>query len=151
MKCCKDIEAAYERVKENYRVPDCKKCGTTRINFSWTRKDVIAMAKEVGGFETVVQTGYYAPMTETHSTMGAVIRRARFDKTDNSFWYEYGVKPSYEVTTLVTAHFLLLKMLDRFQARFKLGKLEGPLAQCSTDFEKIWKRKPSDKITQAVD
>jgi hypothetical protein len=59
-----DIEAAYERIKENYRVPDCKKCGSTRINYSWTRKDVIAMAKEVGGFETVVQTGYYAPMTK---------------------------------------------------------------------------------------
>jgi hypothetical protein len=42
-------------------------------------------------------------------------------------------------------------MIDAFQTRFKLGKLEAPLAQSWADFVRIWKRKPPDKITEVVE
>lgn len=32
------IKAAYERVRDRFRMTDCKKCGTTRPTSSWTKK-----------------------------------------------------------------------------------------------------------------
>jgi hypothetical protein len=128
------IEASYEAVKELYRVPDCKKCQTTQINFSWTRKDIIAMAKAAGDFETVIHFAYYAPMTETHANMGAILRRVKFDETTNSFWYEYGVKPQEESNTLICANYLLLRALEVFRSKFELDALKGPIEQCASDY-----------------
>jgi hypothetical protein len=143
-----DIEERYEGVKERYIVPDCKKCNTTMVNFSWTRLDIIAMAKKVGGFEAVTLFGYYVPMTETHSTMGAVIRRVRFDKEDNSFWYEYGVKGQDESNSLLTANYLLLKVLDTFKNHFKIEALEEPLSRCCSDFIEIWRKSPPEEVKE---
>jgi hypothetical protein len=37
------LEADAARVEEHYRIADCKKCGTTKINHTWNKLDVVAM------------------------------------------------------------------------------------------------------------
>lgn len=58
------------------------------------------MAKNAGGFDGLIHTCYYEPLSETHPSMEAVLRRAAFD-SDDSYWYEYGIKPREEWLTLM--------------------------------------------------
>ena len=39
----------YEEVKEKYQISVCKKCGTKRVNQTWTKLDFVSMAKGVQG------------------------------------------------------------------------------------------------------
>lgn len=39
------VEAEYQRVKHNYLVTGCKECGAKRMNHTWSKLDVVAMAK----------------------------------------------------------------------------------------------------------
>jgi hypothetical protein len=43
-----DTERAYEAVKSLYTETICKKCRTTRDQMSWTKKDLMTLAREVG-------------------------------------------------------------------------------------------------------
>jgi hypothetical protein len=43
----KELEDNFRRVRERFEVPLCEKCGTTRLNHTWTRLDIVSMAKKV--------------------------------------------------------------------------------------------------------
>jgi hypothetical protein len=42
-----DIKRKYDATKDKYKMEICKKCKTTRINFSWSNLDLASMAKKV--------------------------------------------------------------------------------------------------------
>ena len=43
-----ETERLYEEVKANYMITTCKVCGTTRMNHTWNKLDVVSMAKNAG-------------------------------------------------------------------------------------------------------
>jgi hypothetical protein len=50
-----EIETKYREVEEDFQIPvcrackvkDCEECRRTRTNYTWSKKDIIAMAKDV--------------------------------------------------------------------------------------------------------
>jgi hypothetical protein len=63
-----DVERKYAEVKEEFMVTDCKKCGTKRLNHSWTKLDFVSMAKQTGDIGTLIVGGYFLPLRHAHST-----------------------------------------------------------------------------------
>jgi hypothetical protein len=69
------IRKDYADVKTQFVVPDCEVCGTTRMNHTWSKVDIVSMARMAKTLWKFVVPGYYMPMREAHSTMGAIFSR----------------------------------------------------------------------------
>lgn len=121
------IESEYGKVEKKFAT----KGGKPRM--SWNDLDIISLAKNAGGFDSLIHIGYYEPLSETHPSMGAVLRRAVAD-SDGSYWYEYGIKPRDEWLTLRGATYLLLRALEVFQRRFEGIGLAELINRCLTGF-----------------
>src|SRR5260370_9495160 len=67
------IKRKFEAVKDRFMVTDCKTCKTTRPNHTWSKADVVSMAREAEDLWRFVLPPYYVPPREFPSTM-----RARF-------------------------------------------------------------------------
>jgi hypothetical protein len=49
-----EADENYKKFKDDYKMTLCKECGTTRPAISWTPKDILTMAKEVGLADFIV-------------------------------------------------------------------------------------------------
>jgi hypothetical protein len=65
----------YTRVKDRFTVTDCKKCGTTRVNHTWNKLDIVSMSKKTRMLGKIVNEAYYMPMRHTHSTSSSFVMR----------------------------------------------------------------------------
>jgi len=133
-----NIEAEYKAVKDRYQIENCKECKTTRDNHTWTKVDLVTMARKAQ-FSDIILHGYYWPMQETHSTMGAIRRRISTVSDGSKILFQYNPDPKQteEEATLRTAHYLILRTLNVLRDRFKLENDEE-LKACWNRFEEIW-------------
>jgi hypothetical protein len=132
----------YARVKDNFRVPICKKCGTPRMNHNWNKLDMVSMAKKTR-FGADIIPGYYEPMMQAHSTVHAII--SRFSKTtDDLIKFDQGAQPEQADRALMTAHRLILGVLVTHEEFFRLKTLELPLQTCRKDFLDTWRKENPD-------
>jgi len=122
------IESEYDKVKKKFATK-----GGSKPRISWNGLDIISMAKNAGGFDSLINIGYHEPLSETHPSMGAVLRRAAID-SDGSYWYVCGIKPRDEWLTLRGATYLLLRAIEVFQRRFEGNGLAELINQCLTSF-----------------
>lgn len=141
------IEREYEEVKSLFQVPVCEVCKINscnafkkkRDNFSWTRKDIVQMARETGDFGATIYFGYYVPMQETHPTSQSVTRRVR--ATANGRWeYFEGPKPDLDEINLMVAHFLVIRAIEVLGLHFKI-RIKGLLGKRLDEFAAIWQLK----------
>ncbi len=59
----------YEEAKARFQEPLCKKCGTLRTQFSWSKLDVGAMAKKADQYlARLYLECYFLPTFQTHTT-----------------------------------------------------------------------------------
>lgn len=147
----KELDEMYEKYKSDYEVPvcdvcraeDCTKCKKKRVNYSWTRVDIVTMAKQVGISDKLTEMAYYISMEETHPKVGAILRRLKFDEDSNLFHDMYP-KDGEEKQPLIAAHFFLMKILDMLKTCFKIEALEEPLKICLKDFKDTWKKQSAE-------
>lgn len=140
-----EAESKYNEVKESFqvpvcrecRIPECEACKKTRTNYSWSKKDIVSMAKEVKFDPFTITGAYYIPMQETHPKASAIIRRINL-REDNTIDYDDNPKPSQDESTLVCAHWLVLKTLEVMQETFNIEAMKEPIQECLSDFKKIW-------------
>lgn len=133
------------QVKSQF-VRECEKCGHKTPNFTWTKKDMVSMALEVGLGQFVLPA-YSLPTQFGHSTMHALKNRLREAQKGGISFDE---RPTHRDadTCLAVAHGLLLIMLTLQQERFKIADLEQLLQQCLSDQKKIWQGKQSAAATK---
>jgi hypothetical protein len=74
-KALADIKTEFEKVKKQFMVTDCKKCGTEKLNHTWSKLNFVAMAKKTEHFDKLIVQAYYLPMRHGHSTFGAILSR----------------------------------------------------------------------------
>jgi hypothetical protein len=139
----KKTNEAFEAVKNGYMITDCKKCGTKRLNHFWQKDHLMTMAKQAGGFDSVIFNGYYRPLEESHPSAAAIARRARATG-ENTFEYSDDPRPEEDYFTLLSAHFLVLKAMEAVKDHFKLENMEKPLERCLQDYIEIWKGSSPD-------
>ena len=134
-----NAEANYNQVKDQFQVTDCGKCGTKKINHTWSKLDFVSMAGKVGNVGQYIVPGYYIPLRETHPSFGAIL--SRWEKSeDGGVGWDGGRQHKWAEQALMTAHYLMLNMLDLQKEHFELQQLEGTLKQCENDITDIWKK-----------
>jgi hypothetical protein len=144
------IRSDYESVKEQFTVSDCKLCGTTRMNHTWSKVDIVSMARKTKNLWPFVLPGYYMPMREAHSTVGAIFSRIDPESAarDAGLIFDGELQRDRAHTALLTAHMILLDALELQREFFKIEEL-GPIMQaCMADYTEIWKGE-SPKRTRA--
>lgn len=131
-----ELEDQYQRIKERFMITDCKRCDTKRLNHTWTKLDFISMARKAGSIGKLIVPAYYQPIEHTHPTTGGMLARLRWDGDKVTFCE--GPQREEADTTLMTAHNLLLSILDLQKEHFAVTNLEDQLQQCFQDFQEIW-------------
>ena len=63
------LKARYEEVKKDYEISDCKTCGTTKMNHTWNRINMVDMAGKVKALSPLIVHAYLGPLGYAHSTV----------------------------------------------------------------------------------
>ena len=129
-------ERDYAGVKADYEVTACSKCGTKRVNHTWHKLDVVSMAKKTI-FAPLIVPGYYYPMSHAHSTVHALLSRLE-QTSGGGMGFKPELQPEEADKALITAHNILLGVIDTQKKFFRLDQIEGPLQTCFQDFTDIW-------------
>jgi hypothetical protein len=129
-------ERDYAGVKADYQVTDCPKCGTKRVNHTWHKLDVVSMAKKTI-FGPLIVPGYYYPMSHVHSTVHALL--SRLETVGGGLGFRPDLQPEEADKALITAHNIVLGVIETQKKFFHLDQLETPLQTCLQDFKDIWK------------
>jgi hypothetical protein len=129
------VESEFQKVKSQYEVPDCKKCGTVRFAHAWTQVDLVTMAKEVGA-EVYLVGAYYLPLDQSHPKVGGML--SRIVETDSGgIAAAPRLAPDLADESLQVAHGLLILALGAQVDHFHLDS--GPVvAELDRDFGEIW-------------
>jgi len=133
------IERDYEAVKSRFMVPDCKTCNTLRLNHTWSRKDVVSMARESEDLWHLIVPAYYVPTREFHSTLGAIFSRLDPDAVakGEGLIFDSTAQRDRADQAIITAHTILLNVLDLQRECFHITELEPLLQSCFEDFRAI--------------
>jgi hypothetical protein len=132
-----EARAARDAVKTSNKVYS-KRRGAQKNKHTWSKMDLVAMAKKVG-LDIPLLYAYYIPMEESHATIGAVYRRMNGGKEAGGFVYDDTQDPQYHVLTLFTAHSLVWFVLQMLKDHFKLEEaVKERFGQGGEDFHQIW-------------
>lgn len=132
-----NAHAQYKRVKDKFLVRCCAKCDDKRINHTWHKLDVVSMAAKIGGGAAAMTiSGYYLPMKQVHSTVGAIV--SRIVPSATALTYGGGVNRAESDKALAAAHLLLLGVLALQADRFGQEQAGEHVARCLEAYKKIW-------------
>jgi hypothetical protein len=135
------IRQEFEAEKARFTITACKKCKTTRVNHTWSKVDVVSMARTHEALWRLVVPAYYMPTREVHSTMGAIFARLDVEamKTGGGLLFDGAAQRDRADHALITAHSILLNALDLQRECFDIKELEPLLQVCFDDFAVIMK------------
>lgn len=133
------IETDFKAVKTRFMVTDCKTCQTTRLNYTWSKKDFVSMARESEDLWRFIVPAYYLPTREFHSTMGAIFSRLDADSAarGEGLIFDGASQRGQADEAIISALIILLNILDLQRECFHLEELEPLLQTCFEDFKAI--------------
>jgi len=120
------VEEAYQAVRPRYRQVICAKCQTERELASWSKKDLMAMAREVNLGRAALGL-YFLPTLQIHTTPTRLL--SRLEETGEGLRFKVGAQPIQADRAMMGAHVcmaLLLEDLNRY-LRLGIGDLEVAL------------------------
>jgi hypothetical protein len=134
------LQQRAEAVEKRFMVPICKTCRTERVNHTWSRLDVVAMARNIKKMETIrdmLAGAYYLPLDQAHSTLGSIIKRIG-DVGGDFFAVDETLNREEADRTFELAHLLALNALVVQYEHFQLPELVRPIAEAFEHFKKVW-------------
>jgi len=132
-----DARSKAAEVKDDFMIPVCDHPGAKmRLNHTWNKLDLVAMAKKSGALGELIVTGYFMPMRHAHATFGGLTERLEI--IDGQMSLKVDAQPEIVDRSLMTAHNCLLDVLDVQKERFKLEGLEEAMQVCYKDFIRAW-------------
>jgi hypothetical protein len=134
-----DVIQNYQRIRERFLVPACDTCKTTRLNHTWSRLDVVAMAGQIRKTKlaSLVVPAYYLPLAQSHSTFASISNRIREVEAGVFAADQSAARPEAD-RTLEYAHLLLLNMLIVQHEHFQLQDLGPFMDQAFEHFRYAW-------------
>ena len=135
--------ADYESVKGRFTITDCKKCGTTRVNHTWNKLDIVSMSKHTRMLGKLVNEAYYIPMRHTHSTASSFVMRLE-ESVPGGLGFNPDPQRKAADSTLRTAQLIILEILDIQQKFYSLADLQPMIEECEQDWIEIYRRKPPE-------
>jgi len=138
-----DIEERFSSVKGRFMITDCKKCGSKRLNHTWNKLDLVAMAKQAGSLGALIVPGYYGPLTQAHSHFASLASRLTLLENGGISLVPDAQRKESDAA-LITAHNVILHVLELQNTQFEIQGLQEKLQVCFQDFIDVWK-KPKTK------
>jgi hypothetical protein len=133
-----EIESSYKKVRDKFRVPLCKKCGTTKLQPSWSKLDLKSMALKVTeGLENLYLLWYYEPTLHAHPTVSAVVERM-IKRNDDGCSFNEGPQRDHADKAVMGAHHIILYVLLVQNRHFKLN-LDEEIGERFADFKAVWR------------
>ena len=128
------LTAEYERVKDRFMVTACEKCGTKRLNHTWSKLDFVSMSKKTRGvIGRLILPGYFLPLRHAHATVGALLSRVEHSEVEGlSFSPTAQRKEADEA--LMTAQNIIVDVLNVQDERFKIPGLAEQIQRVIDDF-----------------
>ncbi len=136
-----EAKKKYKEVKDRFMVTACKKCGTKRLNHTWSKLDLIAMAK-TSSLADLIVPAYYLPIRDAHATFGSLL--SRLEETERGTSFIPTAQRGFADAALVTAHNIILKLLKVQEERFKVPGLPEKLKKCEDDFLEMYRTRSSE-------
>jgi hypothetical protein len=130
-------EKHFNAVKDNYMIDDCKKCGTLRLNHTWSKLDVVSMARKTPWLKKYLVLGYYIPMSYAHSTVHSMLARLE-ENPEGGMSFNPEAQPKQADDSLRTAHILILYIVREQYRHFKLKDPENLGQRAELEFKEIW-------------
>ena len=130
------VKSKRDEVVSRFKVTDCEKCRTQRVNHTWSKLDFVSMARAAGVGSRIVDA-YYLPLEQAHSTFAGIGKSLK-EEEDGTITFDYGRQRQLADGALITSHNLMLNVLHLQKEHFGLSALEEPLQQCCDDFNEIW-------------
>ena len=131
------IQDNYKKTKEKYRETICTKCGTSRVMMSWSKLDLLSMAREAG-LDDIYWQCYLVPTLQAHATMSSLIYRLKA-REDGGLSFIEGAQHDKVDMTLIAAHNVMLHIIAIINDYFKMG-LEKEIEERFADFKFIRKK-----------
>jgi hypothetical protein len=127
-----ELEETYRRVSPQFMETLCAKCGTTRMQSSWTKKDLKALADNV-------ELGHWYPGTSWWPTMHLhatrVALESRLTITERGAAFSHGPEREQADFALKPAHMLIVALLYVCNPFFGWGI---DLSEVGDDVGKCW-------------
>lgn len=136
----KKIEAEFEEAKPRFMITGCAECGEKRLNHTWTKLDFVSMAKRCGALAKLLVPAYYMGVREGHSSINAIFSRldAGAAASGEGLVFDGSSQRKRADSALLTAHKVLLMVLELQKIHFHMESLEQPLRICFEDIFAIW-------------
>lgn len=132
-----EARVKFDEIKDQFEVDNCKKCGTKRINHTWSKNDFVAMAKKTGELGKLLAQAYYEPLNHSHSTAEAIMRRLKISES-GQLGFEPGPQRSDADRALRIAHAVMVALLEVQARHFRMEDLAVKAETCAKDHIDIW-------------
>jgi Family of unknown function (DUF5677) len=136
------IKTEFDEAKPRFMIKSCSECGEKRLNHTWTKLDVVSMAKHSGALAKLLVPAYYMGVRESHSSINAIFSRldAGAAYSGEGLIFDGSSQRKRSDSALLTAHKILLMVLDLHKNHFHLDTLEQLLLVCCEDIFVIWSK-----------
>jgi hypothetical protein len=137
-KAAEAIAANYEKNRARFLQTDCKKCGTTRLQGSWTKKGTPELAGDVNNeLRSLYFKAFLSPTLHIHTTFWGIV-----DQLKSSAGGKIGFNQEHEEESardaMDIAHALMVQVLDVVNAYFKLDK-DSVVKQRAGEWAQAWR------------
>jgi hypothetical protein len=139
-----EVEERFVSVKKRFMTTDCKKCGTEKLHHNWNKLDFVTMAKKSGPLGDLILHGYFGPLTQAHSHPATLTSRLTLLES-GGINFVSGPQRNMADVALLTAHEIVLCVLDVQKKQFDIPDLPERLQVCHTDLEEI-RNEPRKKV-----
>lgn len=133
-----ETENQYRKHKEKFKEPLCKKCGTYKTQFSWSKLDVASMARKIG-LGSLYFPGYYYPTLQAHATPLSFMSRIIIKSQSNASFDEK-TQRDWADRAFIVAHNIILCVIMIQNTYFKL-RMDNEIEARNKDFILIWGNK----------
>jgi len=133
-----EIEREFEKVKDKFMVTDFKKCGTERLNHTWSTLDFVAMANQTAPAKLTVP-GYFIPLRQAHATVASMVSRMTASENDGISFADTAQRKEAD-QVLRVSHNIFLNVLRVQEEHFKVPGLNELNEICLQDFVDIWQK-----------
>lgn len=138
-----EVEERFSSVRKRFMTTDCKKCGTERLNYTWSKLNFVDMAKLAGPLGALILHAYYGPLTQAHSHLATLASRLTLLGSGGVSFVPDAQRKESDVA-LLTAHEIILCALEVQKTQFDIPDLGEKLKVCRKDLEEI-RNEPREK------
>ena len=133
-----EINQEYEKVKDKFQEPLCKKCGTTKPQMSWSRLDIGSMARAANSpLQSLYYFCYLLPTLQSHTTMPAIFEGLKIEGEEGHVYLSIDPQREEAKNALQRSHLIMLNVLNRQNEHFDLG-IDEELWERAKDLDESW-------------